>query len=78
MYWNKKGYATSYDVEILNSFNPELQIKDAESKLKKIHKIGKKNSIDISVFGNENKGKYQSVYQKHVLKKKLVDLLIIR
>ena len=35
-----KGYASTYNVEILNSFNPELQLKDTESaienKLKKI------------------------------------------
>ena len=26
-----KGYASSYNVEILNSLNPELQLKDTES-----------------------------------------------
>ena len=26
-----KGYASSYNVKILNSFNPELQLKDTES-----------------------------------------------
>ena len=30
-----KGYASSYNVEILNSFNPELQRKDTESTIKK-------------------------------------------
>ena len=29
-----KGYASSYDVEILISFNPELQLKDTESAVK--------------------------------------------
>ena len=29
-----KGYASSYNVEILNSFNPELQLKDTESAIK--------------------------------------------
>ena len=29
-----KGYASSYNVEILNSFNPELQLKDTESWIK--------------------------------------------
>ena len=29
-----KGYASTYDVEILNSFNPELQLKDTESAIK--------------------------------------------
>ena len=29
-----QGYASTYDVEVLNSFNPELQLKDSESVLK--------------------------------------------
>ena len=29
-----KGYASSYNVEILNSFNPELQPKDSESAIR--------------------------------------------
>ena len=29
-----KGFASTYDVEILNSFNPELQLKDTESAIK--------------------------------------------
>ena len=29
-----KGYASSYNAEILNSFNPELQLKDTESAIK--------------------------------------------
>ena len=29
-----KRYASSYNVEILNSFNPELQLKDTESGIK--------------------------------------------
>ena len=29
-----KGYASTYNVEILNSFNPELQLKDTESAIK--------------------------------------------
>ena len=29
-----KGYANTYNVEILNSFNPELQLKDTESAIK--------------------------------------------
>ena len=29
-----KDYASSYNVEILNSFNPELQLKDTESAIK--------------------------------------------
>ena len=29
-----KSYASTYNVEILNSFNPELQFTDAESPIK--------------------------------------------
>ena len=29
-----KGYASTYNVDILNSFNPELQIKDTEYAIK--------------------------------------------
>ena len=29
-----KGFASSHNVEILNSFNPELQLKDIESSIK--------------------------------------------
>ena len=29
-----KGFASTYNVEILNSFNPELQLKDTESPIK--------------------------------------------
>ena len=30
-----KGYVSSYNVEILNYFNPELKVKDVESAIKK-------------------------------------------
>ena len=29
-----KGYASTYDVEIVNSFNPEIQLNDTESAIK--------------------------------------------
>ena len=32
-----KGYASSYNVEILNFFNPEQQLKDTESVVKSKH-----------------------------------------
>ena len=34
--WSRafKGYASTYNVEILNYFNPELQLKDTESPIK--------------------------------------------
>ena len=35
-----KGYASSYNVEILNYFNPELKVKDVESEIKnKLRKL---------------------------------------
>ena len=37
-------------------------------KARDIHKIEKKNSIGISVFGYEKKSKIQSMYQKNVVK----------
>ena len=33
--WNLKGYASSYNVEILNFFDSQLQLKDTESAIKK-------------------------------------------
>ena len=29
-----EGYASAYNLEVLNSFNPELQLKDTESAIK--------------------------------------------
>ena len=51
-----------------------LDFKDTKFPLKTrdIHKIGKKNSIGISVFGYENKVKYP-MYQKNLVK---INLLI--
>ena len=37
-----KGYVSSYNVKILNSFNPELQLKDTKSTIKKANR-----SIDL-------------------------------
>ena len=37
-----KVYASSYNVEILNSFNPELQLKDTENAIK--NKVKKRAS----------------------------------
>ena len=33
-----KSYACTYDVEILNYFNPQIQLKDTESSMKNKHK----------------------------------------
>ena len=33
-----KGYENTYNVEIMNSFNPELQLKDTESAVRNLLK----------------------------------------
>ena len=67
-----KGYASTYKVEILNSFNPELQLKDTElaikSKLKGFKFVAtlvlvfkKIESKDKTRYGNfffKRKGRY--------------------
>ena len=42
-----------------------------------IHKSGKKNSIDISVFGNKNKEKYPIYVPKKCFEENHIDLLFI-
>ena len=44
-----KGYASSYNVEISNSFYHELQLKDTESAIKISPKIVKKKKRHIKV-----------------------------
>ena len=46
-------------------------------KIRDIHKIKKKKSINISVFGYENKEKHPIFILKNVVKKKHVHLLLI-
>ena len=46
-------------------------------KIRDIHKIEKKNSIGISIFGYENKEKYPLYLSKKYCKEKHVDLLLI-
>ena len=65
-----KAYASSYNVEILNSFNPKLQHKDNEfaikSKLKKIltqlrvFKFVTTIVLVLKKIENENKTKYDT------------------
>ena len=52
-------------------FAKKLDFKDIrlQVKIRDIHKMEKMNSIDISVFGYENKKDIQSMYQKNVMKK---------
>ena len=67
-----KGFASSYNVEILNSFNRELQLKDTESAIKSklIDVLTQSKGIKfvtklVSVFKkikSEDKAKYDTFY----------------
>ena len=46
-------------------------------KIRDIHKIEKRNSIDISAFGHENKEKYPIYVSRKYCEEKHVDLLLI-
>ena len=60
-------------------FAKRLDFKDMKFpvKIRDIHKIEKKNSINISVFGYENKEKHPIYVSKQFCEKKHVDLLLI-
>ena len=57
----------------------KLDFKDTKFpiKVRDIHKIERKNSIDISLFGYEDMRKYPIYVSKIVLRNKYVDLLLI-
>ena len=67
-----KGFASTYNVEILNSFNPELQLKDTESAIKsklielltqlKSFKLVKTLFLVFRKIEREDKTKYDSFY----------------
>ena len=69
-----KGYASTYNVKILNSFNPEIQLKDTESEIKnKLKKILSKLSgfnfvttlvLVFKKIESEDKTKYDTLYSK--------------
>ena len=60
-------------------FAKRLDFKDIKFpvKIRDIHKIEKKNSIGISVFGYENKEKYPIYVSKKCSEEKHIDLLLI-
>ena len=60
-------------------FAKRLDFKDIKIPVKiiDIHKIEKKNTIDISVFGCENQEKYPIYVSKQCCEEKHVDLLLI-
>ena len=67
-----KGYASSYNVEILNSFNLELQLKDTESSIKnklidlltelKVFRIVSTLVLEFKNIESDNKTKYDTFY----------------
>ena len=65
-----KSYASSYKVEILNSFNPELQVKNSESVIKNklidlLTELKGFKFVTIIVFNkikSDDKPKYETVY----------------
>ena len=67
-----KGYASSYNVEILNHFNPEIQLKDTEYALKSklielLTQLKGLKFVTTLVLGfkkveSENKTKYDTFY----------------
>ena len=67
-----KGYASTYNVETLNSFKPELQLKDTESTIKsklielltqiKGFKLATALVLVFKKIGSEDKTKYDNFY----------------
>ena len=53
-------------------------LKSCRHKIRDIHKIEKKNSISINVFGYQYKEKYPIYVSKQCCEEKHVDLLLIR
>ena len=61
------------------AFSKRLISKDIKIpvKIREIQKIEEKNAIGITVFGNENKEKYQIYISKQCCEEKHVDLLLV-
>ena len=74
-----KGSASAYSVDILNSFNPELQIKDAESWIKsnlielltqlRAFKFVARLVLVFKKIESEDKTKYDNFYSNSEKKK---------
>ena len=74
-----KGYGSSYNLAVLNSFNAELQIEDTESAIKSniIDLLAKLNGFEfvemlVLVFkniGTEDKTKYETFYSNSKARK---------
>ena len=67
-----KGYASSYNVQILNYFNPELQLKDTETTIKnklrdlfsklKYFKFVARLVLELKKIENDDKTKHEIFY----------------
>ena len=67
-----KGYVISYNVKILNCFNPELQLKDNESAIRnkpinvltelKVFKFVTTLVLEFNKIGSDDKTKYDTLY----------------
>ena len=64
---------------LLQNFQVDIELKDIkfQVKLRGIHKIEKKNSIGISIYGYENKEKYPIYVSKKCCEEKRFNLLLI-
>ena len=67
-----RGYASTYNVEISNLVNPELQVKDAESAIKnklrnglyelRVFKLVTTLVLEFSTIENDDETKYSTFY----------------
>ena len=75
---NPAAYHPARITKVNKDFTKRLDFKDTKFpvKTRDIHKIGKKNSISISVFGYENKVKHPIYVSKKCCEDKHVDLLL--
>ena len=78
-YLNPASHHLARITKVDRDFTEKLDFKDLKFpiKIRDIHKIEKKNSIGISVFGYENKGKHPIYVSKNCCEEKHVDLLLI-
>ena len=74
-YVNPAEHHPAIITKIGKYFAKKLEFKDI--KFRDVHKIEKKNSINISVFGYENKEKHSIYVSKTFCEEKNVDLLLI-
>ena len=80
-----KGYASTYSVRILNSFNPELQLKDTESAIKnklilselRSFKFAKTLVLEFEKIENDNKTLYNTFIRIQKQKQLLIKMTLV-